>query len=136
MARSKRSAQPPREEVGPVRYTQDRLFWEVDKETLKALKDVWKEGEQLATDAIPDNAIACVTLLAAYGKKQGVELVDDYDALLQRCRDGMGASTLHHPDLFFVSCICLLALREDEPTLGGFEQIGITEHYEDLIGRY
>lgn len=135
MARSKRSEQPPRD-VGPVRYTQERLFWGVDSDTVKALKEVWKEGEQLATEAIPDEAIACVAMLAAYAKKQSLELVDDYDALLQRCRDGMDAHTLHHPDLFFVSCTCLLALRGDEPTIGSFEQIGITEHYEDLIGRY
>lgn len=134
MTRSKRSAQPPVEDVGPVRYSQDRLFWGIDLDTVKALKQVWKDGEQLATEAVPDEAVCCVIMLAAYAKRFSVELVDDYDTLLERARAGMEASRMHHPDLFFVSCICILAKRDECPTLGGFEQVGITEHYETLIG--
>lgn len=129
MARSRRGAQPPAEEAGPVRYTQERLFWDVDADTVKALRQVWKDGEQLATEALPDCAVCCVLLLAAYAKRFDVELVDDYDALIERACDGK-----HHPDLFFISCIRILHQRGEAPTLGAFVQIGIPDLYEDLVG--
>jgi hypothetical protein len=132
--RAKRVQQAPPEDVGPVRYTQERLFWGIDSDTVKALKQVWKDGEQLATEAIPDEAICCVIMLAAWGRRFGVDLVDDYEVLLQRARDGMLETRIHHPDLYFVSCACILYQRNEEPTIGGFEQIGIPAHYEALIG--
>jgi len=125
---------PVREEIGPVRYSQERLFWGVEPATVKALKQVWADDEQLATEAVPEDSLCVVILLAAWGRRFGVELVDDYDLLLQRARDAMAASNLHHPDLYFVSCVCILAQREDAPTVGAFEQINIPEHYENLIG--
>jgi hypothetical protein len=133
MGRGKRSTQPP-EDHGPVRYTQERLFWGIDADTVKQLKALWKEGEQLEAADLPTECLCCVIMLAAWAHRFEVELVDDYDALLQRARDAMQAYELHHPDMFFVSCTCILAQRGEAPTLGSFEQIGIPEHYENLIG--
>lgn len=135
MSRKTKPAQAPApEDVGPVRYTQERLFWGCDPATVKELKAVWKDGEQIATEAVPDDALAVVTLMAAWGMRFDIELVDDYLQLLQRCRDAMEARTLHHPDLYFISCICILARREEAPTVGAFEQINIPEHFANLFG--
>lgn len=131
MPKRKRTLPP---EENPTRYTQERLFWGIDDETVDELKALWKEGDQLATEAIPEEAICCVILLAAYVRRMEIALVDDYPALLQRARTALDAGTLHHPDLFFVSCTWHLYQRGAEPTIGGFTQIGIPELYEALIG--
>lgn len=134
MARKPKTQVAPSEETGPVRYTQERLFWGCDPDTVKALRGVWKEGDQLATESVPEDALCVVVMMAAWARRFGADLVDDYELLLQRARDAMARMELHHPELFFVSCICILYQRNEEPTVGGFEQVGIPNHYETLIG--
>jgi hypothetical protein len=125
---------PVKEDIGPVRYSQERLFWGADPSTAKELKKVWKDEEQLATESVPEDVLCVVIMMAAWGRRFGIDIVDDYDLLLQRARDLMEAQVLHHPDLFFVSCICILHRRNEEPTVGGFEQLAIPEHFANLIG--
>lgn len=132
--KQKQAVQAPPEETGPVRYTQERLFYGCDSDLTKALKQVWKDGEQLATETIPDEGLCVVTMMAAWGRRFGVDVVDDYELLLQRCRDAMAEMRIHHPELFFVSCICILFQRNEEPTIGGFEQVGVPDHFANLIG--
>lgn len=134
MARKAKVQESPPEDVGNVRYSQERLFWGADAQAIKELKAVWKEGEQLASESVPHELLCVVIMMAAWGRRFGLDIVDDYDLLLQRARDAMEASELHHPDLFFISCLCILHRRNDEPTVGGFEQIGIPEHFSNLIG--
>lgn len=134
MARKPKEVSQAFTETGPVRYSQDRLFWGADASTVKELKKVWKDEEQLATEQVPEDILCVVIMMAAWGRRFGIDVVDDYDTLLQRAYDLMVAQSLHHPDLFFVSCICILHKRNEEPTVGGFEQLSIPEHFATLIG--
>lgn len=132
MARKAKAA--PQEDVGPVRYTQERLFWGIEEGMVKQLKALWKDAEQLEVSGLPDECLCVVIMMAAWARRGGIDLVDDYDALIQRARDAFEAGELHHPDLFFVSCVCILHRRDDVPSIGAFTQINIPEHYENLIG--
>lgn len=132
--RSKTVALPPN--VPGTRFTQERLFWGIDEETVDALKTTWKNGEALAVAALPLNTLCAVTLLSAWAHKQDMDIVDDYEELIKTVRASLVDPGLHHPELFFVSATCILDARGEQPTIGGFEQIGVPDLFEDLIGRY
>lgn len=130
---SKRKVEPlPKDEPG-TRYTQERLFWGIEQETIKDLKEAWNEGETLSVELLPDETLCAVLMLAAYARKQGIDIVDDYDALINKVQEKLTTHSIHHPDLFMVSMICILHARGDEPSLGGLTQINIPEHFENLF---
>jgi hypothetical protein len=122
----------PVDEPG-TRYTQERLFWGIEQDTIKDLKEAWDEGEVLSVELLPDETLCAVTLLAAYARMQDIDIVDDYDALINTVRAKLTGEGLHHPDLFMVSMICILHARADRPSLGGLTQINIPEHFENLF---
>ena len=133
MARKKPEL-PPNEP--DTRYTQDRFFWGISESLQKDLKEAWAQGEALSAVNLPDECLCAVTMLAAWGMRTDTQIVDDYDELIEIVQDRFNKSALHHPDLFFVSCICILHARAEEPTIGGFTQLGIPALFYNLIGRY
>jgi hypothetical protein len=132
---AKRKQQQSQMEVGPVKYTVERFLSSVEPATAKSLRKVWREGLQLAASRVPPHALPAVVLLATWARRNGIELVDDFDELLAATQTAFDDGTvIHHPDLFFVSCILILYARDQVPTLGGFESIGIPAIYNDLMG--
>jgi hypothetical protein len=131
---SKKKVQPLPEDAPGTKYTQERLFWNIDPDTIKDLKEAWREGDALSPDLLPDETLCAVTLLAAWAHKTGIDIVDDYDELIKLVRAKLANPGLNHPDLFMVSMICILDARGEQPTIGGFEQIGLPDLFEDLIG--
>jgi hypothetical protein len=117
-----------------VAYTVDRLLSSCSAKLAKQLKALWAEGGRLSADKVPRDALVPVVILAAWGQKQGIEVVDDYDALLEKMRAAFAEGGVHHPDSFFASSICIMAQRGQELSLGGFTSIGIPEIYEELFG--
>jgi len=117
-------------------YDAKRFLSSCTPKTAKAIDAVWKAGEQLVADAVPREALPAVLILAAWGRRVDVEIVDDYDALLERTSTALKDGNLHHPDLFFVSCICILAERGQEPTIGGFETINVPDIFEGYFSEH
>jgi hypothetical protein len=116
-------------------YTVERFLSSCQPKLAKSLKALWAEGGQLAAAKVPESAIVPVIIIAAYGKKQDIELVDDYDALLEAFRElTKGGACFQHPDTFFASSICIMAARGQDVSLGGFESIGVPDIYEELFG--
>ncbi len=117
------------------RYTVTRfLESDTSKKTVTLLRKAWKDNDQLATKAIPRDGLLQVTIMAAWGRRVDIELVDDYDALLERMRDALKEDFIQHPDTFFASSICIMAARGEELTVGGFEQLNIPTIFCELLG--
>ena len=117
-----------------VAYTVDRFLSSCSAKLAKQLKALWAEGGQLGADKVPPDALVPVVIHARPALVTDVEVVDDYPALLEKMRAAFAAGGVHHPDSFFASSICLMAEREQELTLGGFESIGVPAIYEALFG--
>lgn len=116
-------------------YTVKR-FLETDtsKKTVDLLRKTWKEGDQLAAAKVPRDGMVQVVIMAAWGMRVDMELVDDFDALLERMRDILKEDYPQHPDTFVASSICIMAARKDEITVGGFEQLNIPHIFCELLG--
>jgi hypothetical protein len=118
--------------TGRARYTVERFLSDCSPATAKLLRAAWANGDQLAARRVPADGLPCVLILASYARVYGVELVDDFDALLERYKEL--ESEFYHPDKFFGSCICLLAAHGQWPDEVSFESIGIPHIYEELLG--
>lgn len=119
-----------------IEYTLTRFMSNLSPKMAKLIIAACKSGEQLTTDAIPEEALANVTILASFGKRIDVDIVDDYEGLVQRLTDHYadGGNAGNHLDGFLASSICILATRGDMPTIGGFEQVGIPDIFAQLFG--
>lgn len=91
-------------------------------------------GYQLTADAIPDQALPVVVMLAAWAKHyEDVDLVDDYEMLLEAQREAFrSCGNCAHPDLYLASCICILDAQGQYPSRAGFEDVGIPAIFEEL----
>ena len=117
--------------VGFDRYTPERFVSDCSPESQAMLTKTWKRGEQLAARRVPVDALPCVVIMASYLRTYDVELVDDFDALLDRYSDNVADCC--HPDKFFASCIKILHLRLLSPSPEAFESIRIHEIYEAMF---
>lgn len=124
-------AQFPPRPTGKARFTVERFLSDCCEKTRKYLVGQWKQGNQLVARKVPFDGLPPVVILAAYAKLYGVELVDDYDALLDRYRENIEECC--HPDKFFSSCILLLADRGQIPSDEAFESINVPNLYEELL---
>lgn len=140
MARHRRNAhiKPPAREpapvpvVGPGRYTATRFLSDCSDETYWFLVNSWKEGDQLDSHGVPVDGLPAVVILAAYARQYGVDLVDDYVALLDRYWETLKET--NHPDKFFASCIVILDETGQAPDEASFETIRVPDIYEELLG--
>lgn len=114
-----------------MEYSMDRFFGNVPPKIVKQIKAACAEGEQFSYDAIPDDAVPCFVILAAFGRRIDVEIVDDYEALCERFKT---AKSHKHPDLFLASGIIIMEGRGQEVTLGMFVELGIDKLFEQLYG--
>lgn len=117
--------------LGPGRYTPDRFLSNCSDETYWYLVNSWKEGNQLIVDEIPIDGLPAVVILAAYARLYGVDLVDDYKALLDAY--WWNVAEVFHPDKFFASCIIHLDEYGAAPELESFQTIHIERIYEELF---
>lgn len=104
------------------------------KKTAEMLRKTWKENDQLVASKVPRDGLVQVVIMSAWGLRVDMELVDDYDALLERMRDVLKEGDVDHPDCFFASSVCIMAARGDVLTVGGFEQLNIPGIFCDLLG--
>lgn len=136
MARRKRVAPTPEPSpvppsTGPGRFTVERFLCNCTDATKELLLANWREGNQLVAKRVPIDALPAVLILASYAYDYGIELVDDYDALIERFL--MYRSDCAHPDKFMASCITILYERGLSPDDESFEAINIPNLYEELF---
>ncbi len=125
------SAPAPVRPVGRARYTVERFLSDCSEPTRQWLLDQWGEGNQLRVDDIPPDALPPVLILAAYGLTYEVDLVDDFDALIEKyCEE---EDYIFHPDKFMASCIIILDEKGQMPSQEAFDAINLEAIYEELL---
>lgn len=118
--------------TGRARFTVERFFEDCCEQTATMLKKAWKRGDQLVSARVPVDGLPCVLILAAYAKVYEVELVDDFDALVERYEEHVGEFS--HNDKFMGSCICIVwGNTRYLPEVASFEAINIPAIYEELL---
>jgi hypothetical protein len=115
-------------------YSLTRFMSNLSPKLAKQIIKHCNDGEQFDAAAIPRDALPNVTILAAFGSRIDVEIVDDYDKLLDRLRTACNDGNVHHPDLFLATSIALMAQRGQDITLGGFEAVGVPDIFAELFG--
>lgn len=116
-------------------YTVERFVHGIGDPLLKeTILLALASGYQLTADAIPDQALPVVLILACYAKyHEDVDLVDDYELLLEAQREAFRSSgNCAHPDLFFASCICILDTHGQYPSRAAFSDIGVPILFDEL----
>ncbi len=132
--RKKPATQMVRQELpatGPGRYHAARFLADCTPETDTMLRAAWANGDQLMSRRVPVDGLPAVVILAAYAHDHGAELVDDYDALLERYRENIKECS--HNDKFFASCILHLSERYQSPSDEAYESINVPGIYEELF---
>ena len=90
-----------------------------------------RAGYQLEAARVPVAVLGHVALLACYARNyEGVELVDDYDALLDRIDEG---HLPEHVDRWLLSCLLILHRRNHFPLRDVFEDLGYDDVYTQLV---
>lgn len=117
--------------VGRGRLTPERFLSDCSPETRSFLTKAWKRGDQLVASRVPVDGLACVVIMAAFLRTYSVNLVDDFDALIDRFE--MYVKDIAHPDKFFASCIGILNRRFQQPDEEAFDSINIPAIYEELF---
>jgi hypothetical protein len=119
--------------TGPDRFTVERFMGGVGDAvandlTLLALRS----GYQISARSLHVQVLPAVLILACYSRYyEDVELVDDYDRLLDEVKQNI--ADFAHPDKYLASCIHILAQREQYPSLEAFEAVGVPNIYNELI---
>lgn len=137
MARKRDHLTPPTREsapvptLGPGRYNATRFLSNCSDETYWYLVNNWKEGNQLVTEDIPIDGLPAVLILACYARQYGVDLVSDYNALMDAY--WWNVAEVQHPDKFFASCIIHLDEYGAAPDPVSFDTIKIERIYEELL---
>ena len=121
----------PAPTVGPARYSATRFLSDCSDGTYWSLINNWKEGNQLNSEEIPTDGLPPVVILSCYARQYGVDLVDDYERILDRYWESV--ADVRHPDKFFASCIIILDETKQVPDDESFESIRIHEIYEELL---
>ncbi len=118
------------------KYTVARFFSECEAGTRDVLIKALRSGFKLAARKVPRDGLPCIVILAAYARACEVDLVDDYDVLIDRLENAlMSEGAVKHPDLFFASSCRILHTapgRPSLPAIEGFHSIWIHEIYEEL----
>jgi len=70
--------------IGFDRYTVDRLLCNCSGGTRTTLLRAFKSGDQFVAARVPVDALPVIVLLASFLRLYGAELVDDFDALIER----------------------------------------------------
>lgn len=117
--------------VGPARFTPARFLSSCCEESAATISKAWKRGDQLVSRRVPVDALPCVVIMASYLRTYDVELVDDFDKLIERYDDHI--SEVFHPDKFLASCISILHKRYQAPSAEAFESIHIHDVYEAMF---
>ena len=118
-------------ETGPDRFTVFRFLSDCADATREYLLAQWAEGNQLESGRVPVDGLPPVVILATYARSYGVELVDDFEVLIDKYRDNIRDCA--HPDKFFASCCSLLFDRGMYPDEVSFQSINIPSIYEELF---
>lgn len=121
---------------GPARFTGARFFSGVgDVVMIDAARQALRTGYQIETATLDYQLVPAFVILATWALfYEGVELVDDYERLLEAHREAITEGSLcAHPDLFMASCITLLAKREQHPCRESFEAIGFPGLFNELV---
>lgn len=89
-------------------------------------------GLQLSSSLLPAQLTAAVIILACYARRElEVELVDNYEALLDRWPEDVGHCS--HSDMFFASCIVQLHHRGEYPSTEAFQDLNLPFIFDQLV---
>lgn len=119
-----------------MEYTVDRFWSGVPASHVQDITTRLRERGELDLRThphIPDEALPCLVMLAAWGRKQGKFIVRDFHGLVELMETAFKKSC-KHPDSFFVSSICIMYRRDQEVSIGGFESFNIPDIYEQIMG--
>lgn len=119
------------ENVGRARFTVERFLSNCSPATKEYLLENWAESNQLLVEEIPPDGLPPVVILAAFTRLYDVELVDNYDELLNKY--WWESPDIFHPDKFFASSVCIMDENGTSPDLESFEAINIPTIYEELF---
>jgi len=117
--------------IGPGRYTVARFLSDASDASYAWLRGQWGDGNQLFARKVPVDVLPAVVIMSGYCRLYEIELVDDFDVLLERFQENI-ADCAHH-DKFFASCIAILHERGLFPDLEGYESINIPAIYEEIF---
>lgn len=121
---------------GPARFTIERFLHGIGDVVLKNTTLLaLRCGYQLEVARVPYSVAPVIVILAAYGRHHaGVELVDDYDKLMELQREATSVyGECAHTDLFLASCIAMLHRRDEFPCYEAFEAVGVPKLFDELI---
>lgn len=116
-------------------YTAERFVHGVGDPVLKeALLASLASGYQITADALPDQTLPAMVILASFAKyHEDVDLVDDYELLLEAQREAFRSSgNCAHPDMFMASCICILDAQGQYPSRAAYADIGVPAIFAEL----
>lgn len=116
---------------GKDRYHHVRFMADCTPATDAMLRKAFKAGNQLVARRVPIDGLPVVVIMAAYLKEYGSDLVDDYDALLDRYWEYKPDCA--HNDKFFASCIWILWQRGQTPEDAAYDSINVPGIYEELF---
>lgn len=117
--------------TGPERYHAARFMADCSPATDAMLRKAFLNGDQLVARRVPIDGLPVVVILASYLRDYGAELVDDYDALLDRYWENK--PDCNHNDKFFASCIWILWQRVQTPEDQAYTNINVPGIYEELF---
>lgn len=138
-SRKKQPRQVANYTVEPVKQTErwsvERFMGGIGDAVLKScLRMALRSGYQLRTILVPEQALPAVVILACYAVNyQGVELVDEYDTLLELYYQSVQDNTCAHPDKYLATCIYLLHKRDQFPSLDSFKDVRVDDLFEQLV---
>lgn len=90
-------------------------------------------GYQLNADAPRGDVVPAIFILATYARLAlGIELVDDYELLVERQRAAF-KDYCHHPLLYLASSTCIMLARGETPSIEGFTDVGVDRVFAELV---
>lgn len=118
--------------TGPARFTTDRFFGGIGDPLAKdLLKLALASGYQIEVKQIHPQTLPAILILACYSRYYvDVELVDDYDRLVEEYRTQI--ADVAHPDKFLASCIGLLHSSDAYPSYEAFQDVRIPDLFKQL----
>ena len=118
--------------TGPARFTTDRFLGGVGDPLAKdLLRLALASGYQIEVKKIHPQTLPAMLILACYSRYYvDVELVDDYDRLVEEYRTQI--ADVAHPDKFLASCIGLLHSNDAWPSYEAFQDVRIPDLFKQL----
>lgn len=122
---------------GRERFTVERFFSGCGDHVATSMAlAALRSGFQIEVAAVTWQLVPALVILCAWSLHYNdVDLIDDYDALLELHREAIvGPDVLAaHPDMYLASCIALLAKREEFPGREAFEQVNVPSLYREIL---